>query len=261
MALVYLYTDVFAPLKNKATDIASPFYSVTHFPKTVSLWFSDRFTSKARLHQENKALKTELLIHQKQLQSMASLVAENIRLRELLNSSKTLDDRVLIAELIGVTPNPLEHKVIINRGSNDGAYIGQPVLDAMGLMGQVVHVGDSSAQVLLITDSTHALPVQLNRTSERFVAEGVGNLNELVLRYVPNTTDIQVGDMLVSSGLGQRFPKGYPVAMVSEIKRDQSKPFVRVVATPKARLNRSRYVLLVFDTAPDAPAIGGAQFE
>ena len=206
--------------------------------------------SRSRLLQENGALRSEVLVLRRKLQRDASLAAENFRLRQLLNSSDLIQDRVLIAELIGVSPDPLVHKVMVNRGSEHGVYKGQAVLDAKGLMGQVVQVGDRHAFVLLITDASHAMPVLLNRTGARLVAQGSGSLYEMTLRHVANTQDIQAGDLLVSSGLGQRFPAGYPVAEVSSVEVDASKRFAKVLVKPKAELDRSRHVLLVFDRPP-----------
>ena len=157
-------------------------------------------------------------------------------------------DKVLVAELMGISPDPLTHEVIIDRGRRDGVYRGQAVLDAFGLMGQVVEVHPSSSRVLLITDNSHALPVQINRNGVRAVAEGTGDLNRLRLRHVSNTTDIRAGDLLISSGLGERYPAGYPVAEVEEVVRDPGQSFATVIARPKAQLDRSRHVLLVFGT-------------
>ena len=252
IALIYVYTDWFHTLKSRAIDIAAPFYWVSDLPRKTEDWADNRLMSRDRLVQENEALRTEILVLKRKLQQMASLAAENVRLRQLLNSTDTREDRVIIAELIGVSPDPQVQTVMVNRGSDHGVYIGQALVDAFGLMGQVVHVGKKSSQILLITDTTHALPVQINRNGVRLVAEGIGNLYELALRHVSNTTDIQVGDLLVSSGLGQRFPVGYPVAEVTEVEMDPSRPFARVTARPMAELNRSRHVLLVFDRPPSA---------
>lgn len=252
IALIYVYTDWFHTLKSRAIGIAAPFYWVSDLPRKTEDWADNRLMSRDRLVQENEALRTEILVLKRKLQQMASLAAENVRLRQLLNSTDTREDRVIIAELIGVSPDPQVQTVMVNRGSDHGVYIGQALVDAFGLMGQVVHVGKKSSQILLITDTTHALPVQINRNGVRLVAEGIGNLYELALRHVSNTTDIQVGDLLVSSGLGQRFPVGYPVAEVTEVEMDPSRPFARVTARPMAELNRSRHVLLVFDRPPSA---------
>ena len=250
IATTYLYTDWFDSLKSKAADFSAPFYWVSDIPARAGDWADNGMMPRAKLLQENEALRTELLVHKRKLQKMASLVAENVRLRQLLNSAELLEDRVIIAELIGVAPDPSIHKVILNKGSADGVYVGQAMVDAHGLMGQVVHVGSYSSQVLLITDTTHALPVQINRNGVRLVAEGIGSLYQLAVRHVASTVDVKVGDMLVSSGLGQRFPIGYPVAEVTEVRVNPGKPFAYVVARPMAEMNRSRHVLLVFDQPP-----------
>lgn len=256
LVVVGLYTDRLEPLREKLANIVAPFYQITDVPSRVNDWRKDTFVSHTDLKVENEALKTELLIHQRKLQQLASLAAENVRLRQLLNASEMLQDTVLIAELIGVSPNPLSHKVIINRGTVDGAFKGQPVLDAFGLMGQVIEVGETSSTVLLISDSTHAIPVQVNRNGVRAIAEGSGDLNSLSLRHVSANTDIRAGDLLVSSGLGERFPIGYPVAEVQQVVRDPGKAFLTVIATPMARLDRSRHLLLVFEDRDQASVPG-----
>lgn len=256
LVVVGLYTDRLEPLREKLAQVVTPFYQITDVPTRVNDWRKDTFVSHTDLKVENEALRTELLIHQRKLQQLASLAAENVRLRQLLNASQTLQDTVLIAELIGVSPNPLSHKVIINRGTVDGAFKGQPVLDAFGLMGQVIEVGDSSSTVLLISDSTHAIPVQVNRNGVRAIAEGSGDLNSLNLRHVSANTDIRTGDLLVSSGMGERFPVGYPVAEVQQVVRDPGKAFLTVTAKPMARLDRSRHLLLVFENRDQASVPG-----
>jgi len=248
LILVSLYTDWLAPVRAQLGAVATPFYWVTNIPQRVSEWGSDALVSRQELQQENEALKSELLITQRKLQQMAALAAENVRLRRLLGSSDMLQDNVLVAELVGVSPNPLSHTVVINKGRRDGVYEGQPVLDASGLMGQVVEANPSSSRVLLITDSSHALPVQINRNGVRAVAEGTGHVDRLRLRHVSNTTDVRVGDLLVSSGLGGRFPVGYPVAEIEQVIRDPGQSFSTVIARPKAQLDRSRHLLLVFDS-------------
>ncbi len=268
LALVYTQTQWLGPLKQKAIDIATPFYWLANMPREMSAWSQQRLVPKEQLLQENEALRTELLIQQHRAQQMAAVVAENTRLRQLLNSADKLENRVLVAELIGVAPDPMLHRILVNRGVLDGVYIGQPVVDAQGLLGQVVEVGERSSWVILITDTSHALPVQINRNGARLVAEGRGNLFQLGLRHVPNNFDIQEGDLLVSSGLGKRFPNGYPVAVVESIKPDKSSPWAEVIAKPLAELNRNRHVLLVFEEAPQlgkgesgaiaAPAVGAS---
>lgn len=261
LILVGIYTPWLKPIRQQLNFLALPFYQVTDIPRRISEWSSGAFASESSLRAENERLKIELLIHQRKQQQMAALAAENVRLRQLLNGKNMLQDKVLIAELIGVSPNPLSHLVVINRGSREGVYEGQPVLDAFGLMGQVVEVNDDTSRVLLISDSTHAIPVQVNRNGVRAIAEGTGDLNQLSLRHVSINADIREGDILVSSGLGERFPVGYPVAEVAQVVRNSGQAFARVIARPMARLDRSRHVLLVFDThagSADAPAASTA---
>jgi rod shape-determining protein MreC len=247
LLLIDRYTPWLEPVRAQIGQLAVPFYWLTHVPARVGEWLEGSTTSRAELEQQNAALQSEMLVLKRKLQQMASLAAENVRLRQLLNSADLLEDRVLVAELIGVSPDPQSHVVVVNKGSSDGVYVGQPLLDAQGLMGQVIDLTPISSRVMLLTDPTHALPVQVNRNGVRAIAEGVGDLYTLKLRHVSSTVDIRVGDLLVSSGLGQRFPVGYPVAEVISVSMSPGKPFADVLARPKAQLNRSRHVLLVFD--------------
>ncbi len=210
-------------------------------------------SSRQDLIEENRHLVNQVLLQEAKLQKMDALASENSRLRALMNSSERLDDKILVAELIGISPDPKVHKVILNKGLKDGVYVGQAVLDAFGLMGQVVGVTYSTAEVLFITDDSHAIPVQISRNNVRTVIEGVGDLYHVRLRYVPSTMDIVEGDLLLSSGLGGRFPAGYPVAEVLSVTHDPGKSFASVYAKPTAQLNRSRYVLLVFNDSQQEP--------
>lgn len=253
LILVGIYTPWLKPIRQQLNFLAVPFYQATDIPRRIGEWSNGAFASESDLRAENERLKIEVLIYQRKQQQMAALAAENVRLRQLLNGKDMLQDKVLIAELIGVSPNPLSHVVMINRGSREGVYEGQPVLDAFGLMGQIVEVDEDTSRVLLISDSTHAIPVQVNRNGARAIAEGTGDLNQLSLRHVSINADIREGDILVSSGLGERFPVGYPVAEVTQVVRNSGQAFARVIARPMARLDRSRHVLLVFDTHTTTP--------
>ena len=252
LLLVGRFTSWLDPAREKLDLLALPFYWVADIPDTVVGWFDDNLISRQELVEDNLVLRNQLRVQEARLQQMATLIAENMRLRQLMNSSEILQDRILVAEMIGVSPDPLLHQVIINKGSRDGVYIGQPLLDAFGLMGQVVSVTDFTAQVLLITDNSHAIPVQITRNNVRTIADGVGDLYRLQLRYVSSVMDIEEGDILVSSGLGGRFPVGYPVAQVESITYDPGEPFAEVIARPAAQLDRSRHVLLVFSEASTA---------
>ncbi len=241
-------------MRSIASSATVPFYWLTDLPARVGEWGEESLVSRSTLLEDNKRLRAESLLLQGQVQQMAAMRAENLRLRALLNSSAILQDDVLVAELIGVSPDPARHLLVLDKGARDGVYQGQPLIDAEGLMGQVVEVSPKSARVLLITDATHAIPVQVNRNGVRAIAEGIGRLDALQLRHVASTEDIKVGDLLVSSGLGGRFPEGYPVATVTEVVLDPGQAFARVLAEPSAALNRSRHVLLVFnrDATPEA---------
>ncbi len=232
--------------------VTFPFYWVSDLPARFADWGEENVQSRSRLVDDNQRLRSEALLLEAQVQQMAALRAENVRLRALLNSSALLQDDVLVAELVGISPDPARHLVVLDKGSRDEVFDGQPLIDANGLMGQVIEVAPNSSRVLLITDATHALPVQVNRNGVRAIAEGIGRLDRLALRHVASTEDIAVGDLLVSSGLGGRFPEGYPVATVTEVEIDPGQAFARVTAKPSAALNRSRHVLLVFTRRDEA---------
>ncbi len=238
--------DTLKPMRSQMGLVLTPFYWLADLPVRVWDGVSDQFTSRSTLIAENEKLKAEALLMQRRLQKLATLTEQNVRLRELLNSSALVDEKVLVGELIGVDPNPFTHRILIDKGEKDGVFLGQPVLDARGLMGQVVEVMPYTSRVLLLTDTTHSIPVQVNRNGLRAIASGTGNPERLELRHVADTADIKEGDLLVSSGLGQRFPAGYPVAIVKEVIHDSGQPFAIVRAVPTAALNRSRYMLLVF---------------
>jgi rod shape-determining protein MreC len=223
-----------------------PIQLLVEVPETVSEWFSESLATRRHLQEENDSLHTQIFMQKAQMQKLAALEAENIRLRELLDSSFEVGEKVIIAELLSVNLDPYKHQVVINKGQLDNIYPGQPLLDAEGVMGQIVHAGPYTSTAVLITDTAHAIPVQVNRNGLRSIALGSGTINRLDLPYVPNSADIQPGDLLITSGLGGRFPPGYPVAVVSAVQHDPGRTFSRVVATPLAHLDRSREVLLVW---------------
>ncbi len=208
-------------------------------------WAADSLANRNLLLEENRELKAQALVLAERSQTMSAVVAENVRLRELLNASERLDIDYLTGELIGVNYDPFSQQVVINRGRQDGAYIGMPVVDASGVMGQLVSVSPYTSRLLLISDTNHALPVQVNRNGLRFIAQGSGRANLLHLDHVPETADIREGDLLITSGLGGRFPFGYPVARIESISHQRGEPFMDVQAQPLAQLDRSRYVLLL----------------
>lgn len=207
------------------------------------------FQSRAALQDEVSRLQQENRVLKGQTQRLASLLSENARYKALMNSSREIDDELLIAQITALSPDPARHIVILDKGAADGVEEGQPVLGAEGLMGQVTMVGEHNSRALLITDSAHALPVQVNRSGLRAIAEGGGTLDRLTVRHLAATTDIRVGDLLVTSGLGGRFPHGYPVARVTNVTNSPGDAFATVDAAPSSALDRGRYVLVVVQEA------------
>ncbi|EKF74161.1 rod shape determining protein MreC [Alcanivorax hongdengensis A-11-3] len=243
--------------------LTAPVHYLAHLPVDTGEWLSEQTQSRSDLISDNNHLKRQVLILEQKVQRLAVLEAENVRLRELLNSSADLGANVLVAEIIGVDPDPNRQEMIINKGAGDAVAEGQAVLDAQGLIGQVISAGPLSARVLLITDASHAMSVQVNRNGVRAVLAGTGQSGLLRLLYVPDTTDIKVGDLLVSTGLGQRYPRGYPVARVTDISHRAGTPFAQITALPTAHIDRASHVLLVQpvddDNAVLKPATGEEQ--
>jgi len=240
--------DYLSQARYYAAMVVTPIQFVANLPSRASLALSETMRSRTDLQEENQRLREELFMQRYQLQKLEHLIAENERLTDLLKSSAVVDDVVVRAQLTGESPDPYIKRILINKGSRDGVFVGQPVLDASGLMGQVVEVEPFSSWVLLITDPQHSTPVQINRNGMRAIASGTRNgLHQLTLDNIPNTEDVREGDVLVTSGLGGRFPAGYPVGVVSEVHHDPGKPFADVLVTPTAQITRSRDLLLVFE--------------
>lgn len=239
----YQHTDA---LRAWIETLIYPLRYVVNLPDEVGLWASETLVTRETLLEQNATLRRQNELLTAELQKYAFLEAENRSLRALLKSAKRMDEEVLIAELLSVEMDPYRRQVVLNKGSEHEVYLGQPVVDAQGVMGKIVHVGLYSSSALLITDPNHSLPVQVNRNGLRAIAVGTGAENQLEIPYQPNNADIQVGDLLVTSGLGCVFPVGYPAARVVEIKTDPSLPFAQIKAEPTANLSRSRMALLVW---------------
>jgi rod shape-determining protein MreC len=217
-------------------------------------WQSVRGWTAARdaLLAENEQLKRERLSANFRLQRLEALEAENRRLRELLDSTEVLGHRVLIAEVLAIDLDPYRQRFNLNRGLTDDVYVGQALLDADGVVGQVVEVGTFTAEAVLITDADHAVPVSINRNGLRTIAVGTGDSSRLRLPYLTNSADITAGDLLVSSGIGGVFPAGYPVGRVIEVRVRPGQSFAEVLAEPVSKLDRDQEVLLVW-TEEDEP--------
>lgn len=215
---------------------------------------------QAELLDANRELQETLLRQEARLKRLKSLEAENGRLRELLSSSRRIQEQVLIGEILSISQDPYQHQIMINRGSTDGVYRGQAIVDAYGVLGQVVRVHPRSSVAMLITDPNHSTPVEINRTGLQTTARGRGEGGGLSLPFLPGNADIKVGDLMVSSALGGRFPSGYPVGEVAEVRYQTGEHFMEAIAYPTARTLQGRQVLLVWsesyaidDAAPEAP--------
>ncbi len=229
--------------------IVYPLQYLVDMPIKAGQWLSKSASSRNQLLSENTKLREENLQLQVALQKFEHLKDENNRLRYLLDSSKEVGERVQVAEVLAVDLELSKRNILINKGKNSDVFINQPVIDAKGVMGQITQIGLFSSVVMLITDPEHELPVQVVRTGLRTIAKGMGTLNRLSLLYLSNTglnTGIKVGDLIVTSGIGQKFPKGYPVGTVIEVTPDIGKPYAQVHALPRAILERNREVLLVW---------------
>jgi rod shape-determining protein MreC len=232
---------------------ANPIYAVVQTPYQLWSWLTGSFADRERLRTENAQLNEQLRVTRTQLLRFEALNEENRRLREVREASKGVSERTLIAEIINVSVQPFRHMVVINKGADDGVFRGQPVLDAFGVVGQVMQVGKSTATLILITDTEHAVPVQVNRNGIRSIAMGTGETAKLSLPYLTVESDVQRGDLLVSSGLDEIFPAGYPVATVTKVERNSTDTFALVEAKPLAQLDRDREVLLLWTDKPKVP--------
>ncbi|MEQ1580537.1 MAG: rod shape-determining protein MreC [Steroidobacteraceae bacterium] len=238
-----------------------PVFRVVDVPFNAWDWVGSSFADRSRLREENGKLAGELRVANLRLQRLESLTEENRLLRDLRTASAGIADRSLIAEILRVDLDPFRHRVLINKGANVSVYKGQAVLAADGVFGQVERAGLGAAEVILITDSEHATPVQVNRNGLRTIAVGTGEIGKLTLPFLTVDSDVKVGDLLITSGLGGIYPAGYPVAEITKVERDAAETFAIVEAKPLARLDRDREVLLIWsepvpslDSPPAAPA-------
>ncbi len=232
------------------TYVIYPLRYVINIPVRFFIWTDDVISSQQQLLSENHNLKEQQLRAQVSLQKLSILEKENQRLRKMLSARGKVGELVLVAELLSVDMDPYKQQVIINKGVNKEVYIGQPIIDAWGVMGQIIHTSQYSSTAMLISDPSHAIPVQVNRNGLRSTAFGTGHSHKLELRYIPHNAEIEIGDLIVTSGLGERFPPNYPVGRIIEIERPAGETFATVIAEPVAHLDRSREVLLVWHNPP-----------
>lgn len=232
-------------IRSLLSDAIYPIEYLVNVPSTVMDTVAENAKTQTMLRHQVERLQSENQAFKVQQQRMDMLIAENKRLRQLLGSAERLQHQVLIAELLSIDLDPFRQQVRVNKGTSSGVYIGQPMIDASGIMGQITEVSSLSSMALLISDPSHAIPVELVRNGLRSIAEGTGQSDQLSLLYLPQNADVRVGDRIISSGLGGIFPRGYPVAVIHEIQYPPAQPFAMVYARPTALLDRSREVLLI----------------
>lgn len=242
-------------LRSTLSFFVDPLKYLVDLPNVLVERASNLINSYQVLRKENESLRETYLINQTKMLKFSALEKENIRLRALLENSFKLGEQVLVAELLSVNIVPYEHIVVVNKGTRFGVHPQQPVLDSNGVVGQVFRALPFTSEIMLITDPNHAIPVQVNRNGLLTIAVGSGQLNRLLLPYLPSNADIRPGDLLITSGLGGTFPQGYPVAVVDEFTSEPSKAFSNITATPKALLDRSRELMIVWSKSIPVPLI------
>jgi len=255
LAIVLMSMDQrghYVPRMRSTMEVAfEPVFYVVGWPARALRSLAQQSSERQELITQNRQLNKQLLDTAASVQTQAALREENQRLRHLLEATRGRAYTFKFAEMIRVDLDPFSHKVWIDRGALEGVYAGQAVIDGLGIVGQVENVLRHSSSVRLISDPDHALPVQINRTGLRTVAFGSGETSHLLMPNVPLQADISPGDMVVTSGLGDRFPPGFPVGEVEQVQRDGGETFARVYVRPFAALDRGREVLLIEPQQPE----------
>ncbi|GIU23762.1 rod shape-determining protein MreC [Shewanella schlegeliana] len=251
--ILLVANDRLEPVRNSLSSLLSPLQYVANIPGALLDLSAENLATRNMLAKQNKELMRHQLLMSERLQRFEHLRQENDRLRSLLGSPVHMDAKKMVAEVMEVASDPFHQYVVLNHGARSGVFVGQPVVDAQGVAGQVVQVSELTSRVLLLSDTSHGIPVRITRNDVRLMAVGTGVLDELEMRHVAKSTDVRVGDLLVSSGLGKRFPEGYPVARVMSVEKDDGQSYATVIAQPLAALDRIRYLLLLW---PDIESDG-----
>lgn len=249
VAVAVIITDsrlgTFVKIRTYMDTAVSPFYFLANGPRQMLDNVSQTLATRAQLALENRTLRQELLLKNSEQLLLGQYKQENARLRELLWSPLRQDEQKMVTQVISTSTDPYSYQVVIDKGLNNGVYVGQPIISDKGVVGQVIATSKLTSRVLLICDASHALPIQVLRNDIRVIVAGHGCTEDLQLEHLPGNTDIRVGDVLVTSGLGGRFPEGYPVAVVSSVKVDPQCAYAVIQARPTAGLQRLRYLLLL----------------
>jgi len=243
---IIINAEPLAPVKKYISTLLSPLQFIANAPLAMIDSISENIKFRNTLIAENKALKEMELKLSDRLLRIVHLEQENTRLSVLLGSPVSTTTKKLIAKVQVVDSDPFKLQVIVNKGLEDDVFIGQSVVDEHGVVGQVIEVSQYSSRILLIADNSHAIPLRNQRNDVRLIGLGKGDVHQMELQYVTKNTDVKIGDMLVTSGLGNRFPEGYPVAKVTGIENRSSEIYSTILIQPTAKLDRIRYVLLLW---------------
>ncbi len=231
-------------------SLVSPLQYMANVPKQMMTWAAKNIVSRQQLMKENQDFRENELFFHEQAMQLSIVRQENKRLRALLYSPVRSKTKKMFAEILSVDGDPYSHQIVINRGTSDGVYEGQPVLNEKGIVGQILHVGTNSSRVILISDISHAIPVRIQRNGLRLIASGSGKIDRLIHHFVPHSADVKEGDLLVTSGLGGKYPEGYPVSRISFVRADESREFATIYSAPVAQIDRLRYMLLLSKEEP-----------
>jgi len=250
--------DHLGKIRRALSFVAYPVQLAVASPFEGWHWFRESVTTRDTLRADKARLEAELRVAQFRLQRYEALEAESQRLRALRENTAGVADRFIIGDIMDVDLDAFRERVLVDKGASQDVFVGQAVLDSGGVFGQVARVEQYTSEVILISDPAHAIPVQINRTGLRTVAVGTGDTSRLKLPYLPTSADIQVGDLLVTSGLGGGFPVGYPVGTVARVRRDPAQSLAEVDVRPAAALDRSRELMFVWLKPTPVPAATAA---
>jgi rod shape-determining protein MreC len=245
--------DNLGQIRRFLSIVAYPVQVVVASPFEGWDWFRESVSSRETLRADKAKLEAELRLANFRLQRYEALEAETQRLRALRVNTAEVATRFVVGDIMDLDIDAFRERVLVDKGARDGVFVGQAVLDAGGVFGQVARVEQLTSEVILVSDASHAIPVQVNRNGLRTIAVGTGDMNRLKLPYLSTSADVVAGDLLVTSGLGGGFPAGYPVGTVAEVKRDPAQSLADVDVRPAAALDRSRELMFVWPK-PETPA-------
>jgi rod shape-determining protein MreC len=238
--------DHLGKIRRALSFVAYPVQLAVASPFEGWHWFRESVSTRDTLRADKARLEADLRLAQFRLQRYEALEAESQRLRALRENTAGVADRFIIGDIMDVDLDAFRERVLVDKGASQGIFVGQAVLDSGGVFGQVARIEQYTSEVILVSDPTHAIPVQINRTGLRTVAVGTGDTAHLKLPYLPTSADVQVGDLLVTSGLGGGFPVGYPVGTIARVNRDPAQSLAEVDVRPAAALDRSRELMFVW---------------